>query len=246
MKILLSCPVCHINDGYPGRLFMDYLKSEDIGEYTCEKGHKFYAILSNQRYQTIFDYAIKSLKEGVLPVAVLLSYMSLETFMEFFIRFSLFLDKCKFEDIDSFMKTIRFAENKKGSFMLHYFQNFNEEVSKKKFEYFAKLRNKIIHEGYLPDEDETIKYCEKLFNFLVDISNRIAKSATQNQYINYDLNYQMFLTEKLGVDTNVARASIFIPPMIPSFFECKNCKFKERMKTFEITKTYSYENPFDK
>ena len=245
MKILLTCPECFEVDGNPlNSMFMDYLKNTEYGKYICKSGHEFYATLNSERYQILFDNAIKLFQDRDIEAAVLISYMALESFMLFLITLNLSLKTTVYKDIEDFVnKSIKYSENRKGAFLLSYYQLFGEKLEKSKIEKFANLRNDIIHDAYLPTEKEAENHCKFIFKFIIDVSNKLSEKITEEDYNNYKGNYMSYLFEYINFE--VRQISIFVPPVIPSFHSCKNCIFETQAEQFKNSKTHIYEDPFE-
>lgn len=193
MKTYFSCPVCWEEDGNPlNSLFDGYLGDDDISTYTCPRNHKFRIISRNDKYRILFDEAIIQLQDGFYENAILNAYTSLEEFMKFFIKFNLHMREFSAEEILDFIKTIKFAENKKGAFLLNYFQIFKENNISKELNEFAILRNNIIHNGKFVSEDEAYVFCKNIYNFINGIILKLNQKHKNEDYVGMDFKFQEY------------------------------------------------------
>lgn len=110
-------------------------------------------------------------------------------------------NKFSFEDIQSLKKTIYLSERAYGSFCTVYLMKFKKPLIpfdskqflseiKVKFSDFenspVKFRNKIIHEGYIPSQEETLNYATAVGKFILKITNEILE-INPNVFLNFSI-----------------------------------------------------------
>ena len=194
----------------------------------------------------MFDTAIIQLQDGFSENAILNAYTSLEEFMKFFILFQLYIKKGNIKEILDFLKSISRSENKKGAFLLSYFELFNENNIGKKIEEFAKLRNSIIHNGYFVGEQEAYNYCKEMYNFINGIILNLNKLYKEIDYINMNIEIQRYFKEEEKNKIPIAEITESIPSILPSIGQDKIEDFESLYEAFKTTRTYTYENPLKK
>jgi hypothetical protein len=179
MKIWLFCDQCNKETGNE---FLSYYPTEivedKIYDFTCPKGHNSKFHLQSIKYQLLFQSAFKALLEGYFLEATLGFTASLERFYEFFCKFVCFKNKIPEKEVVATWKQIsNQSERQYGAFLFLYILEQKEAFDQKKFQIEAlkKFRNKVIHKGYLPDEKETVKYGEDVFNLISNVSVMIAQ-----------------------------------------------------------------------
>ena len=242
MNFYYSCPQCFQDDGHPLKSFFDsYISDDDISEHICPRGHKFLIMSRNDKYRILFDIAVMQLQDGYYNNSILNSYTALEEFMKSFIKFSLYVSGSSVECILNVCKLIKRSENKKGAFILNFFQEFSEMIDTKKLEKFSSIRNSIIHDGEFVNHDKAYEYCEEMYVFISDILLRICSKYSEMDYINMDMAFQKYYLEK---HQSVSNGSTYEIPSILCRFGIKNeISFEDKYENFKKTKLYSYNNP---
>lgn len=209
MKVWLTCHKCseELGNGLLASYRVDIIDSH-LHEFTCVKGHKNRYYLQTIKYQLIFESSFRALVEGYYLEAVLGFTASLERFFEFFCKFACHkhgLDAQEFKKI--WKQVSNQSERQYGTFLflygieeMHCFDYKLFEMDKQKT-----FRNDVIHKGYLPTEDETVDYGERVFKLIVAVSVGIARKDAEY--------FHRFAGTELGADHDFCRKNPDVMPM---------------------------------
>lgn len=167
MKIKFHCWKClEENFGNMNLSFHHDETPKDISndyfyDFTCINGHKNHFVVSNHKYELLFDSGIYALNDGYYREAVADFAASLERFYEICIR--IILIECTKNGTDSFdvlwNEIARQSERQYGAFLALY-TSFMGKSPEKQNENMVAFRNKVIHKGEFPSKEETIKYAK--------------------------------------------------------------------------------------
>jgi hypothetical protein len=139
----------------------------DDGSYLmeCMHGHKSETLLQQDKFEILFDIGAYAILDGYYREAVSSFASSLERFYEFCIRV---ISKRRDVNKDTFEKawklTAKQSERQLGAFMFLWVTEFAKLpvlLSDKRMngnEDMVKFRNRVIHEGKIPNREEAIKF----------------------------------------------------------------------------------------
>ena len=167
MKLKINCMQCFQIEGKPSEEFIPIEMTDNrLLRATCSNGHTTLTALQQQKFEILFHFGAMALLDGYSREAIASFAASLERFYEFYIRVI-----CAKRNISaySFNKTWKNVSNQSerqyGAFLfLYMYEKYipHIPISKK----WPTFRNKVIHQGYIPTYQETIKYGEILFEFI--------------------------------------------------------------------------------
>ena len=183
------------------------------------------------------------IQDGFYENAILDAYTSLEEFMKFFIKFNLHITEFSAQEILDFIKTIKFAENKKGAFLLNYFQIFKENDISKELNEFAVLRNNIIHNGKFVSKDEAYEFCERIYNFINGIILKLNQKYETEDYVKMDFKFQEHFYNTTKDTTPIIASAVSIPSILPMIGMEQLKSFEEEYEDFKTRREYCYQNP---
>ncbi len=200
MKLKFHCGKCpQLNNPNPFRIEFP-ISDQLYYTFTCDRGHFNRYSVANTRYGLLFESGLYAFLDGYNREAVSSCYVALERFYEHVINMFLAYDnKFSFEEIQSLKKTIYLSERAYGAFCTVYLLKFKKPLipfdSKQflkeinvKFTDFenspVKFRNKIIHEGYIPNQEETLNYAKAVGMFILKITNEILE-IDGNAFLNF-------------------------------------------------------------
>ena len=193
MKLKFHCGKCpQLHNPSPFKIEFP-ISDELYYTFTCDKGHLNRYSVANTRYGLLFESGLYAFLDGYNREAVSSCYVALERFYEYVITLFLANDSnFSFEDINSLKKTTYLSERTYGAFCTVYLMKFkkplvpfdNKEFLKEinvSFPGFenspVKFRNKIIHEGYIPTQEETLSYAKAVGKFILKITNEIIEAS---------------------------------------------------------------------
>jgi hypothetical protein len=173
------------------------LNDQGIYELVCSKGHKSLTFVQEQHFEVLFDMGGLALIDGYNREAVSSFAASLERFYEFCIRVISYSEDIEDEEIEATWKHIKNqSERQIGAFYFLYLTKFKKPpkaISNYKINGvdLVGFRNKVIHKGYIPKQQDALQYGEHLYNYMVDIllelrlecEDEIFKMVTHKQRI---------------------------------------------------------------
>jgi hypothetical protein len=187
------------------------INDENIYEYECQRGHKSFSQLSEEKYVLLFDLASLALLDGYAKEAVSTFASAYERFVEFCIKVICINKSIAFED---FLKTwknmIKQSERQIGAFYILQLLEFGETkyvIADK----WVNFRNKVIHQGYIPKSTEAIEYGQYILT-MIDLITGELKCKDSESLIKASLYRMSENATKIG--KNVSLSSSGMPTII--------------------------------
>lgn len=177
MIVRLFCPRCAYE---VSRSLVDYAEVDvpvpvsslsDSGEYEvrCGKGHVCMVLLMNLKFELLYEMGLNALVDGYGREAISSFAAALERFYEFYWRVAMAHSSITPDAIDEACKPIaRQSERQLGAYisaslLLTRRQpkllNPNKEVA---------FRNQVIHNGYVPTQDEAVRFGDAVMSLIND------------------------------------------------------------------------------
>lgn len=126
----------------------------------CKQGHETVVTLPIPLFELLFDFGCAALLDGYAREAIMNFASSFERFEEFTCRFLLARRNVSFEGVDGWWKWVRTSsERQMGSFVALWISEFFEPPPLLTNNLVA-LRNKCVHQGLIPPENEAKDYGE--------------------------------------------------------------------------------------
>lgn len=188
MKTLIVCPACIACQIIPEGQGIDRavrraasvmvpFQESPLYEFTCSRGHQNRYLIENRKYDLLFQAAVKALLDGYYREAITTFAVALERFYEYAIRVLLSpnmpsIGKLNF---DSTWKSIsKQSERQLGAYYMLFLQEFRECPILFDKPFFDEcgielkfrtgdpinLRNKVVHDGYIPTREQAIAFGE--------------------------------------------------------------------------------------
>ena len=208
MKLGTNCPVCmnefipdqsQIQTAYVGesRTPMRYVSAppehllefeveeQSVYKLTCRKGHKFFYIYPEVRFELLFTSGLSAFHDGHYREAVSSIAASLERFYEFVTKIVCEEKGVSLSEIGNTWSVIKNqSERQYGAFLFVYLL-LMKKTSPKLSEGKVSFRNGVIHKGDFPTRDKTIAYIndclEIIRKVLIDL-NTVAKLTLKKSY----------------------------------------------------------------
>lgn len=155
---------------------------KDVQAYIleCSRGHKIALNANGFKYETLFDSGVNAFLDGYYAESILTITASVERFHEFAIKFICLTQKLEISDIESVFNFVsKQSERQLGAYTFLYFTHTGNKQDKFS-EKMVQFRNNVIHKGYIPSYEETLKYIKYSYkyifdNFMVLTSNNSSK-----------------------------------------------------------------------
>lgn len=169
MKVYTFCHKCTMERQSPRIRIEGVLSLQEVNFYhfKCCKNHDNLVEIQAFKFELLFESGLHAIRDNYLMESVSSLTASLERFYEFFIRIKLLSNGFSSNDFNKIFKIIaNQSERQYGAFLFLYGFSYNQNppvlIDNKSIEF----RNKIIHKGYLPSEDEVLKYAEDIFRVI--------------------------------------------------------------------------------
>ncbi len=168
MKLYLHCMECAPFDLNNITNFGE-AEFNEVGyyEYTCPNGHKTCFLLQNLRFEILFEIGTFAFRDGYYRETVASYTAALERFYEFCINIFCSNKQISQACFKETWKISTSSERQFGAFCFLYLISFGKNpTTKSEDDKLRKLRNNVIHNGYIPTKQEALDYGEKVFNFI--------------------------------------------------------------------------------
>lgn len=189
MRMRVVCGECWQKNSpvAPEFVFGD-LHDSGIVYVTCSQDHRSAVIIQNHKFELLFESGALALLDGHEKEAVSSFAAALERFYEFYIYVIMLKHGIEVEKTNEAWKGVaKQSERQLGAFCFLYFLE-----NKSPYElpnHVSELRNKVIHQGYIPTTDEVKKYAETILNKIETISSALRKDSHQfiDQFVRQEL-----------------------------------------------------------
>lgn len=177
MKLKFACMECLSVNGEPSDEYVS-LNLTDDGIYTvqCNNGHTTLVSLQQHKFEILFDMGINALIDGYPREAVATIASSLERFYEFYIDVICIKHNVNQELYEKIWSQVKKqSERQYGAYLfLNLIDSSNENEILTIYdkspegmkENWSTFRNKIIHEGYIPQHEEAFKYIDFVYQHI--------------------------------------------------------------------------------
>jgi hypothetical protein len=193
----LHCTHCFLNNPETADRF-DILvlpKNDCIYQFECPLGHHFSVNIVYYEFQKLFESAVNALAINQYREAVSSFSASYERFIELFIRITMKANmKANGISIDAYSKAWKQISNQSerqiGAFVVLFVLEFGIDpplLARK----CTELRNKVIHKGYFPTEQECFEYGNSVLELIRKMIHLLYNSQKHNYELIASLNDQM-------------------------------------------------------
>lgn len=142
------------------------VRSDGRYEFTCSIGHQNVTILQQQDFEVLFDVGAHAVIDGYYREAVSSFTAALERFYEFYIKVVCLFKGLNYDHIDASWKHMSAqSERQLGAFVFLYTIE-KKEVPLMLTDRERELRNNVIHKGYIPTEEEVVRYGERILELV--------------------------------------------------------------------------------
>lgn len=184
MKIFTMCMECQKELGHPSfePIITDYYE-EALAFIECSRGHKSAVLLQSQKFEILLESAANALIEGYTLEAASSLSSAYERFFEFAIKVFCKTSKIPKESIEETFKQVsKQSERQIGAFLYLHLLIFGKHYTLNKK--IPELRNKVIHQGYIPTPDEVIRLGELIYQEISEITNLLnSKLSSEIQQV---------------------------------------------------------------
>ncbi len=182
MKIRIECNKCQLGGTpHPGTYNYRELSDKKLYKIKCDAGHESIVFIENHKFDILFESGILALLDGYSREAVSSISSSLERFYEFYLKViclkhGVYYDKI----IANWKKIASQSERQFGAYIFVYLLE-NKNTPKTLLDKFVEFRNKVIHKGYIPSDEEVVKYAKNVGE-IISFEYLKLKNNTQDLY----------------------------------------------------------------
>jgi hypothetical protein len=135
-------------------------------EAKCDNGHIMLSFFQNRRFEILFEMGAIAIIDGYFREAVSDFTASIERFLEFYVRFSMW-DRGVSEPVVSptWKEVSNQSERQLGAFLFLYALDYNRPANYLDSK-TVNFINSVIHKGYIPKMDETVEFGNKVLAYL--------------------------------------------------------------------------------
>lgn len=199
MKIYTMCMECQKEMGHPSfePIIADYY-DEALALVECSKGHKSAILLQSQKFEILLESAANALIEGYTIEAASSLSSAYERFFEFAINVFCKKYNTPKENLEETFKQVsKQSERQIGGFLFLHLLAFGENYALNKK--IPELRNRVIHQGYIPTPDEVINFGELIYQEIHSIC-KLIRANLLNEMILVIMDNLSSLTKKIPID----------------------------------------------
>ena len=200
MKIFAMCMECQKELGHPSfePIIADYY-DDSLAHIECSRGHKSAILLQSQKFEVLLESAANALLEGYTLEAASSLSSAYERFFEFAINVF-----CKKSAIakdaleETFQQVAKQSERQVGGFLFLHLIVFGTHYTLNKK--IPALRNRVIHQGYIPTPEEVIKLGELVYQEILSIT-KLIKANLANEMQSVIMESLQTRSEKIPKET---------------------------------------------
>lgn len=164
MKLRMTCPKCRFE---PTTAVSVDLRDDGLYTVRCLAGHTELVSLQNQLFELLFDVGAQAILDGYQREAVSCFSASLERFYEFYSRVVLRAHGVAKDVVASSWRPIAsHSERELGAFVaLYVLENGKPPILLA--HKWREFRNKVIHQGHIPEPEQAESYGGAVFDLIV-------------------------------------------------------------------------------
>lgn len=217
MKILTTCMKCSMDNPFTLVRVEGFvpIQENDLYHFTCINGHDNLLEIQAFKFEILFESGLCAIKDKYFLESGLSLTASIERFYEFFIRIVMKANGLTSDIFEKIFKNIsNQSERQFGAFVCIYGLIYKENppilLSKKSVEF----RNKVVHKGYLPNENEVLEYAKEIFEII-----KFYYSKILSDHRNHIFDYLFEIQKQRRVDNKVLIDKLKVPisSMAPAF-----------------------------
>ena len=170
MKIITKCHEC----GPEEEAVLLEVGNENLHQVICKKGHKWSLVITQQKHEVLFEVAVHAIIDGYYREAISSFSASLERYYEFFIKvISAALPSDVFEK--AWKQVSSQSERQLGAYIFTYI-SFYHSLPDTLPQSLTMLRNKVIHNGFVPSRVCAVNFGEAVAKIINDGYNLLQRA----------------------------------------------------------------------
>ncbi len=195
MKLFTSCMKCTMQNpsSYVQVGGFIPIQENDLYYFKCVNGHHNLIVIQAFKFEILFESGLCAIRDKYYLESVLSLTASLERFYEFFVKIAMKANGITNETFENiFTSMSKQSERQYGAFICAYGLLYKESPPLLLKNKFIEFRNKVVHKGFLPSEEEVLSYAQEVFNVI------------KNYYLKILLDYREIVVNCL-MENNIKR-----------------------------------------
>ena len=229
MKIFTTCMECQKELGHPSfePILADYYE-QAVAYIHCSRGHKSAVMLQSQKFEILLESAANALIQGYTIEAASSLSAAYERFFEFSINVFCEKNSISQKSLDeTFSQVSKYSERQIGGFLFLHLVTFGKNYSLDKK--IPEVRNKIIHQGYIPTPQEVMSFGELIYKEIYSITQSLKSDmATELQEV---IKKDLLLKNK-KIPLNMPRATSIGPMFFSLSMSQQKKNFNEALAAY--------------
>lgn len=205
------------------------IQENDLYHFKCINGHDNLLEIQAFKFEILFESGLCAIKDKYFLESGLSLTASLERFYEFFIRIVMKANGLPSDIFEEIFKNVaNQSERQFGAFLCIYGLIYKENppvlLSKK----FVEFRNKVVHKGYLPNENEVLEYAKEVFKI---IKFYYTKILSEHQKHIFDYLFEIQKQRRVDNRVLIDKLKVPISSMAPCFAITHTLNLEDFIKT---------------
>ena len=177
MRTIGVCGKCLSEKAHLPQFLTAELDDSGVAYFTCPEGHRGATVVQLLKLEMLFQSGCMALVEGFTMEAVAALAASLERTFELYIRVICRKQGLQTNSIDDLWSQVgKQSERQLGAF--HVLYALENETGFKYPNSRAAFRNKVIHQGYIPSSEKTLKYAEWVRGRIAHLLGNLKETAS--------------------------------------------------------------------
>ena len=210
MKCVMDNPESHVSvEGFIP------IQENDLYHFKCLNGHDNLLEIQAFKFEILFESGLCAIKDKYFLESGLSLTASIERFYEFFIRIVMKANGLTSDIFEKIFKNIaNQSERQFGAFVCIYGLIYKENPPVLLNNKFVEFRNKVVHKGYLPNENEVLEYAKEVFKI---IKFYYSKILSENHKYIFDYLFEIQKQRRVDNKDLIDKLRVPITSMAPCF-----------------------------
>lgn len=191
------------------------IQENDLYHFKCMNGHDNLLEIQAFKFEILFESGLCAIKDKYFLESGLSLTAAIERFYEFFIRIVMKANGLTSDVFEKIFKNItNQSERQYGAFLCIYGMIYKENPPVLLSNRFVEFRNKVVHKGYLPNENEVMEYAKEVYKII-----KFYYSKLLSEYHKHIFDYLFEIQKQRRVDNKelIDKLKVPITSMAPCF-----------------------------
>ncbi len=177
MRLEFQCWKCP--EGAPGRRVTAPFNESASYSFTCAQGHVHHIVLAQMRFEVLAETAMQALVDGYYREAVASFAAALERAYQFYIEVVSDHNGVGRNTAEQTWKAVANQSERQLGMFVGLYQVENNCVPPLLAQKHVAFRNKVIHQGYLPTEEDAVGFAQAIIDLVQPLLNAMMPRYTK-------------------------------------------------------------------